>query len=63
MRKALLIKLTGIIGILLVLVGYYLFWISPDAEMSEVIRRTRYAIVLNLSGGLMVVFYFYKRQS
>lgn len=61
MRKALLIKLTGIIGILLVLAGYYLFWISPDTEMSEVIRRTRYAIVFNLSGGLMVVFYLYRR--
>lgn len=62
MRKALLIKLTGIIGILLVLSGYYLFWISPDTEMSEVIRRTRYAMVLNLSGGIMVVYYLYKRQ-
>lgn len=61
MNNVILIRIIGITGVLLVVGAYYLLWISPDTEMSEVIRRTRYAIVLNLSGGLMVVFYLYRR--
>jgi hypothetical protein len=63
MYRALFIRLTGIIGMALVLCGYYLFWISPDAEISSMIMRTRIAIVVNLLGNIMIVFYFYKRQS
>ncbi|RJQ50947.1 MAG: hypothetical protein C4526_11120 [Nitrospiraceae bacterium] len=57
------IRLTGIIGLALVLCGYYLFWISPDTEISEAITRTRAAIVVNLSGNIMIVYYLFKRQS
>ncbi len=63
MYKTLFIRLTGIIGLALVLCGYYLFWISPDTEISKVIMRTRIAIIVNLLGNMMVVFYLYKRQS
>lgn len=56
-----LTKIVGLGGMLLVLYAYYLLWLSPDAEFGEVIFRTRAAIVLNLSGGLMVLFYLYKK--
>ncbi|MBI5409680.1 MAG: hypothetical protein HZA14_09980 [Nitrospirae bacterium] len=61
MYKTILIKLTGITGLLLVLSAYYLLWIPPETGLSEVMTRTRYAIVLNLSGGLMVVYSIYRR--
>lgn len=56
-----LTKIVGLGGMLLVLYAYYLLWLSPDAEFGKVIFRTRAAIVLNLSGGLMILFYLYKR--
>ncbi len=61
MGKALLIKATGAIGILLVLCAYILLWISPDTGIGEVIIRTRVAIVINITGSLMVVYYLYKK--
>ncbi|MEW6599585.1 MAG: hypothetical protein AB1499_01305 [Nitrospirota bacterium] len=59
----LFIKIIGIAGAALILCGYYMLWISPDTELNEVIIRTRYAIVSDLSGALMMVFYLYKRHS
>ena len=61
MNKALLNIAIGITGIVLVLCGYYLIWLSPDAELEEVIFRTRTAIVMNLFGAIFVVYYLYKR--
>lgn len=61
MTNVILLRIIGITGVLFVMGAYYLLWISPDTELSDVIRRTRYAIVLNLSGGLMVIFYLYRR--
>ncbi len=61
MGKALLIKATGAVGILLVLCAYILLWISPDTSIFEVIIRTRVAIVINITGSLMVVYYLYKK--
>jgi len=61
MGKALLIKATGAVGILLVLCAYILLWISPDTLIDEVIIRTRVAIVINITGSLMVVYYLYKK--
>ena len=46
MNKALLNIIIGITGIVLVLCGYYLLWLSPDAELEEVIFRTRTAVVV-----------------
>jgi hypothetical protein len=63
MYRAFFIRLIGITGLLLVLYGYYLFWISPDTEISTVIIRTRIAITVSLLGNIMVVFYLFKRQS
>jgi len=63
MEKYFLFRLIGFFGIVLVLCGYYLFWISPDVQIGEAIRRTRIAIFLNLIGNIMVIFYLYKRQS
>ena len=63
MYRAFFIRLIGITGLLLVLYGYYLFWISPDTEISTVIMRTRIAITVSLLGNIMVVFYLFKRQS
>jgi hypothetical protein len=63
MYRAFFIRLIGITGLLMVLYGYYLFWISPDTEISTVIIRTRIAITVSLLGNIMVVFYLYKRQS
>ncbi len=61
MNKALLHIVFGITGIVLVLCGYYLLWLSPDAELEEVIFRTRTAVVMNLFGAIFVVYYLYKR--
>ena len=63
MYRAFFIRLIGITGLLMVLFGYYLFWISPDTEISTVIIRTRIAITVSLLGNIMVVFYLFKRQS
>jgi lipid-A-disaccharide synthase-like uncharacterized protein len=63
MSKFLLFRLIGFVGVVLVLGGYCLFWISPDTEISEVIMRTRIAIIVTLLGNIMVIFYLYKRQS
>jgi hypothetical protein len=63
MYKALFIRLTGIAGLALVVCGYYLFWISPDMEINVVIVRTRIAVLVNLLGNAMVVFYLYRRRS
>lgn len=63
MSKFLLFRLIGFVGVVLVLGGYYLFWISPDTEISAVIMRTRIAIIVTLLGNIMVIFYLYKRQS
>ena len=61
MNKALLNIIIGIAGIVLVLCGYYLLWLSPDAKLEEVIFRTRIAVVMNLFGAIFVVYYLYKR--
>jgi len=63
MYRIILIKITGVAGLALVLYGYYLFWISPDTEINVVIFRTRIAILVNLLGNIMIVFYLFKRQS
>ncbi len=61
MGKALLIKATGVVGILLVLNAYILLWISPDTLIAEVMIRTRVAIIINITGSLMVIYYLYKK--
>ena len=61
MNKVLLNKAIGITGVLLVLCGYYMLWLSPDAELNELIIRTRIAIVMNLFGAIFVIYYLYKR--
>ncbi len=61
MNKALLNIVIGVTGIVLILCGYYLLWLSPDAELEEVIFRTRTAIVMNLFGAILIVYYLYKR--
>ncbi|MBI5740909.1 MAG: hypothetical protein HZA16_09320 [Nitrospirae bacterium] len=63
MKKYFLLRFAGFLGMLLVLCAYYLFWISPDAQIDEAIGRTRIAVFLNLMGNVMIIFYFYKRQS
>ena len=54
-------KLVGISGILLILGGYYMLWIPVEAELSEVIQRTRFAITMNLFGSIMAIYYLFKR--
>ena len=61
MNSAVLIKLLGVTGLLMVLGGYWLLWISPDAELEEVILRTTIAIVMNLFGAIFVVYYLFKK--
>ena len=61
MRNIDIVKIIGIAGILLVLGGYYLLWVPVDAELNEVILRTRIAIMMNLFGCVMVLLYMYKR--
>ncbi len=56
-------RLIGITGLILILYGFNMLWISPDAELSEVVTRTETAICLSLAGSVMIVFYLYKRQS
>lgn len=36
MNRVLLSRATGVTGALLILSGYWLLWISPDAELEEV---------------------------
>lgn len=61
MNRALFIRLLGLAGFLLFLGGYCLLWISPDAELEEVIVRTRIAIIMNLSGAICVVYYLFRK--
>jgi hypothetical protein len=55
------LKLVGLSGILLILGGYYLLWVPVEAELYEVIYRTRIAIMMNLFGSIMAIYYLYKR--
>ncbi len=57
----LLSRVIGVTGALLILCGYWLLWISPDAELEEVILRTRIAIVMNLFGSIFVIYYLFKK--
>ncbi len=61
MNKALLNIVIGITGIVFVLCGYYLLWLSPDAELEEVIFRTRTAVIMNLFGAIFVLYYLYRK--
>lgn len=63
MYRPLFIKLTGVTGLVLILCGYYLFWISPDTTIQTAIIRTRVAILVHLLGNIMIVFYLYKGRS
>ncbi len=54
-------KVIGITGILCILIGYYMLWVPLDAGLSEVVIRTRFAIIINLCGSALVLFYLYKR--
>lgn len=54
-------KLIGIAGIICILTGYYLLWVPVETDLGEVIVRTRLAIMINLFGSIMVLFYLYKR--
>jgi hypothetical protein len=54
-------KLVGISGVLLIIGGYYLLWVPVEAELYEVIYRTRIAIMMNLFGSIMAIYYLYKR--
>ena len=54
-------KIMGILGILLVLYGYYLLSVSPDIELNEVIKRVRVGILIILIGDIALVFSIAKR--
>ena len=62
MQNYIFIKLIGIVGVLLIMTGYYLLWVFPEAELNVVIQRTRVALFLNVFGGIMVLLYLYKRR-
>jgi hypothetical protein len=61
MTKFILIRMVGILGIVLVVGGYYLLWGSTDAEVDEIIRRAKAGILMTLFGNLMIIFYLFKR--
>ena len=54
-------KTIGILGILLILCGYYLLSVSPDIELNEVIKRVRVGILIILIGDIALVFAIAKR--
>ena len=54
-------KIIGILGIVLVLYGYYLLSVSPNTELEEVIRRVRVGILIILIGDIALVFAIAKR--
>ena len=60
-RLIILAKIIGILGILLILYGYYLLSVSPDIELNEVIKRVRVGILIILIGDIALVFFIAKR--
>ncbi len=54
-------KIIGILGIALVLYGYYLLSVSPDTELEEVVKRVRVGILIILLGDIALVFFIAKR--
>jgi len=56
-----LAKIIGILGILLILCGYYLLSVSPDTELEEVIKKVRVGILVILIGDIALVFAIAKR--
>ena len=54
-------KIIGILGILLILCGYYLLSVSPDTELEEVIKKVRVGILVILIGDIALVFAIAKR--
>ncbi len=61
MRYA-LTSLTGLAGVLLVIITYYLLWIDPQTELEDVIIRTRIAILTSITGSLLCVYYIFKKN-
>jgi len=56
-----LMKLTGITGVMLLAGTYYLLWIDPQTELEDVIMRTRTAMFTGMLGSAMCIFYVCKR--
>jgi lipid-A-disaccharide synthase-like uncharacterized protein len=54
-------KLTGIVGVMLLAGTYYLLWVEPQAELENVIMRTRTAMFTGMLGSAMCVFYVLKK--
>lgn len=62
MSRFLLIRIIGVLGVLLVVGGYYLLWgTSQDAEFNVIIIRTRTGILMTIFGNVMILFYMFKR--
>ena len=61
MTKFILIRLAGILGVVLILYGYYLLGVPPDAEFNEVVRRAKMGIASTFTGGIMTVFFIARR--
>lgn len=61
MNQYILIRIIGAAGIILVLFGYYMLWIPPEAPLNEVITRTKAGILLNIFGVILFLYYMYKK--
>lgn len=61
MIKVILIKIIGILGVLLILYGYYLLGVPPDTEFNEVVRRAKGGMAATVTGGIMLLFYIARR--
>jgi hypothetical protein len=54
-------KIIAIAGILLVLYGYYLLSVSPDAEFGEVVRRAKSGMFMVFMGDVLLTYLIAKR--
>jgi len=61
MGRFILIRIIGVTGVGLIIGGYYLLWGSPGAELNEIIKRVKIAVLMVLFGNIMVIFYLFKR--
>ncbi|MBI4710801.1 MAG: hypothetical protein HY759_06850 [Nitrospirae bacterium] len=61
MTRAIFTTITGALGILLIIYGYYLLSVPPDTEFNEVVVRARVGMFSTIFGGVLVLSYIARK--
>ncbi|MBI5195454.1 MAG: hypothetical protein HZA10_03930 [Nitrospirae bacterium] len=61
MTRVILATITGVLGVFLIIYGYYQLSVPPDTEFNEVVVRARVGMFSTIFGGVMVLYYIVRR--